>query len=103
APQCHWSPADEERMITFLCSRKDAAADGANFKLAVWNTLVAEMALHHGMGAPKTDKACKSKYSRLWTAYNTVTTLKGLSSFNWDDEKGMNIGIGEADAWKAYI
>ncbi|KAF8235265.1 hypothetical protein L208DRAFT_1257999 [Tricholoma matsutake] len=78
-------------------------ADGANFKLAVWNVLVAEMALHHGMGAPKTAKACKPKYSQLQTAYNTVTTLKGLSSFNWDDEKGMNIGIGEADAWKAYI
>ena len=30
-------------------------------------------------------------------------TPKGLSGFNWDDEKGMNIGIGEADAWKAYI
>jgi hypothetical protein len=26
-----------------------------------------------------------------------------LSGFNWDDEKEMNIGIGEADAWKAYI
>ncbi|KAF8222592.1 hypothetical protein L208DRAFT_1123139, partial [Tricholoma matsutake] len=101
--QCHWSPADEERMITFLCSKKDATADGTNFKPAVWNALVAEMALHHGMGAPKTAKACKSKYSQLRTAYNTVTTLKGLSSFNWDDEKGMNIGIGEVDAWKAYI
>ena len=30
-------------------------------------------------------------------------TLKGLSGFNWDDEKGMNISIDEADAWKAYI
>ncbi|KAF8228064.1 hypothetical protein L208DRAFT_1187260, partial [Tricholoma matsutake] len=94
-----WTPADEERMITFLCSKKDAAADGANFKATVWNALVIEMVLHHSTGA----KACKSKYAQLCTAYNTVSTLKGLSGFAWDDEKGMNIGIGEADAWKAYI
>jgi hypothetical protein len=71
ALQCHWSPTDEERMITFLCSKKDAMADGANFKLAVWNALVAEMALHHGMGAPKTAKACKSKYSWVCTILQT--------------------------------
>jgi hypothetical protein len=30
--------------------------------------------------------------------------LKGLSGLgnNWDDEKGMNIGLAEADAWKVY-
>jgi hypothetical protein len=39
---------------------------------------------------------------QLRSAYNTVTILKGLSGFSWDDEKGMNIGIGEADAWKTY-
>jgi hypothetical protein len=64
-PQCSWSPADEERMITFLLSKKEAAADGATFKPVVWNALVADMALHHTAGAPKTASACKSKYSRV--------------------------------------
>jgi hypothetical protein len=33
-----------------------------------------------------------------------VTTLKSLSGLgdHWDDEKGMNIGIKEADAWNTY-
>ena len=33
-----------------------------------------------------------------------MSTLKGLSGFSdwWDDEKGMNIGVNEADAWNAY-
>lgn len=41
---------------------------------------------------------------QLRSAYNIVTTLKGLSGFggHWDDEKGMNIGLQEADAWNAY-
>jgi hypothetical protein len=41
---------------------------------------------------------------QLRAAYNTVTTLKGLSGLgnHWDDEKGMNIGINEADAWNTY-
>ncbi|KAF8220913.1 hypothetical protein L208DRAFT_1331121 [Tricholoma matsutake] len=104
ATQCHWSSADEERMINFLCSKKEAAADGANFKVTVWNALTVEMALHHGIGALKTVKACKSKYARLRSAYTIVSTLKGLSGFSdrWDDEKGMNIGVNEVDAWNAY-
>ncbi|KAF8222228.1 hypothetical protein L208DRAFT_1413732 [Tricholoma matsutake] len=102
--QCSWSPAGEERMITFLCSKKEAAAGGANFKPAVWNALIVEMAPHLGPGAHKTTKACKSKYGQLWSAYTIVSTLKGLSGFGeqWDDEKGMNIGVGEVDAWNAY-
>lgn len=71
APHCHWSPADEERMILFLCSKKDAAADGSNFRPAIWNALVTEMALHHGTGAPKTVKSCKAKYSPMCTALQT--------------------------------
>jgi hypothetical protein len=71
ATHCHWSLADEERMINFLCSKKEAAADGANFKVTVWNVLVVEMALHHGIGAPKTVKACKSKYARVSTTSQT--------------------------------
>ncbi|KAF8224591.1 hypothetical protein L208DRAFT_1310432, partial [Tricholoma matsutake] len=104
ATQCHWSSADEERMINFLCSKKEAAADGANFKVTVWNVLIVEMVLHHGIGAPKTVKACKSKYTQLQSAYTIVSTLKGLSGFSdqWDDEKGMNIGVNEVDAWNAY-
>jgi hypothetical protein len=33
-----------------------------------------------------------------------VTTLKGLSGLgsHWDDEKGMDIGLHEADAWNVY-
>jgi hypothetical protein len=62
-------------MIIFLCSKKEAAADGANFKLVVWNALVAEMAPHLGPGAPKTVKACKSKYT--WVC----TTSEFLSIF----------------------
>jgi hypothetical protein len=58
-------------MITFFCSKKDAAADGANFRQVIWNALVAEMALYHEMGAPKTVKACKAKYSRVCTALQT--------------------------------
>ena len=67
ASHCHCSPADEERMITFLCPKKDAAADGANFRPVVWNTLVTEMAKYHETGAPKTVKACKAKYSWVCT------------------------------------
>jgi hypothetical protein len=67
-PQCSWSLADEERMITFLLSKKEAAADGATFKTVIWNALVADMALHHTTGAMKTVNACKSKYSRVCTA-----------------------------------
>lgn len=91
-------------MITFLCSKKEAAAGGANFKPAVWNALIVEMAPHLGPGAHKTTKACKSKYGQLWSAYSIVSTLKGLSGFGerWDDGKGMNIGVGEVDAWNAY-
>jgi hypothetical protein len=55
-------------MIRFLLARKEAAADGATFKSAVWNALVAEMAQHHTTGAMKTVNACKSKYSRVCTA-----------------------------------
>lgn len=55
-------------MITFLLSKKEAAADGATFKSVVWNALVADMALHHTTGAMKTVGACKSKYSRVCTA-----------------------------------
>lgn len=39
--------------------------DGANFKLAVWNALIVEMGPHLGPGAPKTAKACKSKYGQV--------------------------------------
>jgi hypothetical protein len=67
-PQCSWSPADEERMIHFLLSKKEAAADGATFKSVVWNALVADMAKHHSTGALKNVNACKSKYSRVRTA-----------------------------------
>ena len=69
APQCSWSPADEERMIYFLIGKKEAAADGATFKTVVWNALVTEMAQHHTTGAAKTASACKSKYSRVCTAF----------------------------------
>ena len=33
-----------------------------------------------------------------------VTTLKSLSGLgaHWDDEKEMNIGLKEADAWNIY-
>ncbi|KAF8227349.1 hypothetical protein L208DRAFT_1039917, partial [Tricholoma matsutake] len=101
---CSWSMDDEECMITFLCSKKEASADGANFRLTIWNALAVEMALHHGTGAPKTVKACKSKYAWLRSAYTLVSTLKGLSGFGeqWNDEKGMDIGINEKDAWNAY-
>ena len=71
ATQCHWSLANEDRMINFLCSKKEAAADGANFKVAVWNVLVVEMVLHHEIGAPKTVKACKSKYA--WVSMTSKT------------------------------
>ena len=67
APQCSWTLADEERMITFLLSKKEAAADGATFKSVVWNALVVHMAQHHTMGAMKTVGACKSKYARVST------------------------------------
>jgi hypothetical protein len=63
--QCSWTPADEERMILFLLSKKEAAADGATFKSVVWNALATHMAQHHTTGAMKTDNACKSKYSRV--------------------------------------
>ncbi|KAF8228774.1 hypothetical protein L208DRAFT_1174287, partial [Tricholoma matsutake] len=106
--------ADEERMITFFLSKKEeAAADGATFKTVVCNALVAEMALHHTTGAMKTVSAYKSKFLDLVTnlnslqlraAYNLIMTLKGLSGLgdHWDDEKGMNVGLQEADAWNTY-
>lgn len=39
---------------------------------------------------------------QLRSAYNMVTTLKGLSGFHWDDEQGMNIGVAETNAWSVY-
>ena len=74
--QCSWSPADETQMITFICSKKEAAVDGANFKLAVWNALVVEMAPNLSPGAPKTAKACKSKYGQV------CSTSQSPHSFN---------------------
>ncbi|KAF8235907.1 hypothetical protein L208DRAFT_1254439 [Tricholoma matsutake] len=68
---CSWSMDDEECMITFLCSKKEASADGANFRLTIWNALAVEMALHHGTGAPKTVKACKLKYAQMCTTSQT--------------------------------
>ena len=60
ASHCHLSPADEERMITFLCSKKNAAVDGVNFRLAVWNALVTEMALYHETGVRVTAPSDRS-------------------------------------------
>ena len=72
AAQCHWSPEDEERMIHFLLSKKDAAADGANFKSSVWTGLVIELAKHHKKGGPKTAAASKSKYARVCTVLDSL-------------------------------
>ena len=74
AAQCSWSAADEEMMITFLCSKKEAAADGSTFRSPVWNALIKEMAVHHSTGAPKTVSACKSKYGRVCTTLKTSQT-----------------------------
>jgi hypothetical protein len=62
-------------MIVFLLSKKEAAADGATFKSVVWNALVAHMAQHHSTGALKTVNACKSKYSRVCTVFETRIPL----------------------------
>jgi hypothetical protein len=74
AAHCSWSAADEERMITYLISKKEAAADGSTFRSTIWNGLIKEMALHHSTGAPKTVSACKSKYGRVCTTLKTSQT-----------------------------
>jgi hypothetical protein len=73
-------------MINFLLSKKEAAADGATFRPAVWNALVSDMALHHTTGAMKTASACKSKYSRVcstvYSVRDSLSFLLILSSFD---------------------
>jgi hypothetical protein len=39
---------------------------------------------------------------KLKETYNLITTLKGLSGYTWDKEKGINAER-EDPAWKAYI
>ncbi|KAF8232187.1 hypothetical protein L208DRAFT_1157890, partial [Tricholoma matsutake] len=97
-----WSKKEEELLILFLCDNKDKQADGGNFRAVVWNDAVKHLALHRKKGGVKTVKACQSKYAQLRSAYNMVTTLKGLSGFSWDAERGMNIGVNEKCAWDMY-
>ena len=79
ASHCHCSPADEERMFTFICPKKDAAADGANFRLVVWNTLVTEMAKYHETGAPKTSIHGYVQFYRVQTPQSSLIQFSSAS------------------------
>ncbi|KAF8223584.1 hypothetical protein L208DRAFT_1411625 [Tricholoma matsutake] len=89
AEKCHWTPAEEECLISFLVSKKSEAGDGGSFKPVTWTAAVQEMA----------------KIPPLHTQYNIVTTLKGLSGIGckYTTELGMNIGVAEQSVWKEYI
>ncbi|KAF8231195.1 hypothetical protein L208DRAFT_1399325 [Tricholoma matsutake] len=106
AEKCHWMPAEEERLISFLVSKKSEAGDGGSFKLVTWTAAVQEMVkIPPVKGLAKNSTACSSKYGHLRTQYNIVTTLKGLSGIGckYTMELGMNIGVAEQSVWKEYI
>jgi hypothetical protein len=79
-PAASWPPEDEEGMILFLISKKNAAVDGANFRPVIWNMLIKEMVKHHTKGGPKTVAACKSKYSQVCTILLFLDHQPTLSS-----------------------
>jgi hypothetical protein len=60
--KCEWTGVEEERLISFLVTMVDSSADVGNFKTVMWNAAAAEMAKYPTKGAPKTAKACSSKY-----------------------------------------
>jgi hypothetical protein len=113
-------PAEEERLISFLVSKKSEAGDSGSFKPVTWTAAVQEMAkIPPVKGLAKNATACSSKYGRvctdlchrhslsIWqlrTQYNLVTTLKGLSGIGckYTTELGMNIGVAEQSVWKEY-
>jgi len=118
--KCQWSPEEEERLISFLVSRKSEAGDGGSFKGPTWTAATQEMAKFPTKGPNKTSTACSSKYGRvsisthpnlktltilqLRSQYNRVTTLKGLSGLGsrYTTELGMNIGVAEQSVWNEY-
>lgn len=67
----HWTPEEEERLISFLVSRKSEAGDGGSFKSVIWTAAVQEMAmLPPTKGIIKNAAACSSKYNRVCTTYS---------------------------------
>jgi hypothetical protein len=66
--ELHWTPTEEERLISFLVSKKSEAGDGGSFKPVTWTAAVQEMAkIPPVKGLAKNATACSSKYGHVCT------------------------------------
>ncbi|KAN0113488.1 hypothetical protein V8E52_007646 [Russula decolorans] len=54
-------------------------------------------------GARKDEKSCKTKWAHLKRTHDLVSKLKGLSGFQWNKEKGMNVTPDTQDAWNQVV
>jgi hypothetical protein len=63
--KCQWTPEEEERLISFLVSKKSEAGDGGSFKSVTWTAAAQEMAKFPTKGLVKNSTACSSKYGRV--------------------------------------
>jgi hypothetical protein len=70
--RCIWSLDDERKLVEYAVQHHTKGGDGMNFTKSFWVGAAAEMATCPcPEGAPKTPKACQSK----WTRVSTIVVL----------------------------
>ncbi|VDC03189.1 unnamed protein product [Peniophora sp. CBMAI 1063] len=95
----HWVPAAEDILLTTL---REARANGLggdnNFQPAVYTSASNNL---HLAGYEFSAEQCKNRWNRFKSAHKTVTFLRGLSGFGWDDTR--KVVTASDDVWKNLL
>ncbi|KAJ7461180.1 hypothetical protein FB451DRAFT_1562992 [Mycena latifolia] len=100
--KAQWTFSDEDVLLVHLDKNK-ASADGAGFKMTIFNAAVTPVNKNLTRGGLKTAKSCQGKFTQLKRTFRVIQDIQKQSGFHWDNDTGASIDVASASAWGAYI
>ncbi|EGO02569.1 hypothetical protein SERLA73DRAFT_150265 [Serpula lacrymans var. lacrymans S7.3] len=91
-----WPGKDQTLLVDYIIKNWEEVCPGQTFQKDFWNNLVAHLAPHHTVGAPKTRKHCSEKCRRIKTTYKS---LKGLINHG----SGLIITAESKTLWNDFV
>ncbi|EGO28870.1 hypothetical protein SERLADRAFT_406248 [Serpula lacrymans var. lacrymans S7.9] len=99
-----WPDKDQALPIDYIIKNWKEVCPGQTFQKDFWNKVVAYLAPHHTVGAPKTRKHCSEKWGRIKTTYKS---LEGLinhgSGMHYDSSTGLTITAESETQWNDSV